>query len=228
MATAADPQLIDRALDALRRGDAATARDLLRQAADAGVTVPWLALARACNLTGDTAGEEEALQRQLEASKRDLPTLFAMAELKARQGDDRAAESFFRTAIAQAAVTNPLPAQFRPLLDRAQSFLREVTTRYETHLTDRLEAAGLNPSPRLAYALDMLRGRAELHVQQPSMFYFPGLAQRPFFEREEFDWLPRIEAAVPAMQSELRAVLSEGEPFEPYVTSGPGRPPPNN
>ena len=228
MATAADPQLIDRALDALRRGDAGVARDLLRQAVDGGGEVPWLALARACNLTGDTAGEEDALQRQLESSKRDLPALFAMAELKTRQGDDRAAASFYRTAIAQAAVTSPLAPQFRPLLDRAQAFLRDVGMRYEAHLAERLEAAGLDPSPRLAYALDMLRGHTPLYLQQPSMFYFPELPQRPFFEREEFDWLPRVEAAVPAMQAELRAVLAEGQDFEPYITGAPERPLPNN
>ncbi|MFN3725832.1 MAG: aspartyl/asparaginyl beta-hydroxylase domain-containing protein [Allosphingosinicella sp.] len=228
MAPTADPQLIDRGLDALRRGDAATARDLLSQAGQGGGRVPWLALARACSLTGDAAGEEEALQRQLEMNKRDLPALFAMAELKARQGNDRAASSFFRTAVAQAAATNPLPPQFRPLLDRAQTFLRDVGTRYEAHLTERLEAVRLDPSPRLAYALDMLRGRKPLYLQQPSMFYFPGLAQRPFFEREEFDWLPRVEAAVPALQAELRAVLAGGEEFEPYITGAPDRPLPNN
>ena len=228
MAGEADPQLIDRALDALRRGDGATTRQLLRQAADRGANVPWLALARACHMCGDAAGEEDALQRQLEADKRNLPALFAMAEIRARQGNDRSAASFFRTALAQAAVANPLPPQFRPLLDRAQAFLRDMTTRYEAHLVERLDAAGLDPSPRLAYALDMLCGRAPLYMQQPSMFYFPGLAQRPFFERDEFDWLNRVEAAVPAMQAELRAVLAEAEPFQPYVTSGPDRPPPNN
>lgn len=228
MAAAADPQLVERGIEALRRGDAATAHDLLRQAAQGSGIVPWLALARACSLTGDEAGEEEALKRQLEASKRDLPALFAMAELKARQGNDRAASSFFRTAVAQAAVTSPLPAQFRPLLDRAQAFLREVGARYELHLEERLDATLLDPSPRLAYALDMLRGRTPLYLQQPSMFYFPGLAQRPFFEREEFDWLPRVEAAVPVLQEELRAVLAEGQEFEPYIAGAPERPLPNN
>ncbi|MDB5668020.1 MAG: hydroxylase [Alphaproteobacteria bacterium] len=228
MAAVADPKLIDLGLDALRRGDGAAARDLLRQASRDGGPVPWLALARACNLIGDGAGEEEALQRQLDSSKRDLPALFAMAELKARQGNDRSAASFFRTAISQAAVTSPLPPQYRALLDRAHAFLRNASARYEAHLVERLEAAGLNPSPRMAYALDMLLGRTPLYLQQPSMFYFPGLAQRPFFEREEFDWLPLVEAAVPALRTELEAVLAQGEEFEPYITGPPERPLPNN
>ena len=228
MATAADPQLIESALDALRRGDAASARTLLQQAAAGGGNVPWLALARACNLTGDLVGEEEALRRQLEASKRDLPALFAMAELKVRQGDDRAAASFFKAALGQASVTPHLPPQYRPLVERGQAFLREANAGYEAHLEERLRAAGLNPSPRLAYALDMLRGGASLYLQQPSMFYFPGLPQRPFYERDEFDWLAEIEAAVPAMQSELRPVLSDDARFEPYVTGSANRPLPAN
>jgi len=228
MAPTADRQLIDRGLDALRRGDAATARELLRQASKDEGKVPWLALARACNLTGDMAGEEEALQRQLEASKRDLPALFAMAELKVRQGDPRAAASFFKAALGQASVTPHLPPQYRPLIERGEAFLDEVNAGYAAHLEERLRTADLHPSPRLAYALDMLRGGASLYLQQPSMFYFPGLPQRPFFERDEFDWLPEIEAAVPAMQEELRAVLADNARFEPYVTGSANRPLPAN
>jgi hypothetical protein len=40
-----------------------------------------------------------------------------------------------------------------------------------------------------------------------SSFYFPGLAQRSFYEREEFDWVPAIEAECGPIRSELEALL---------------------
>jgi aspartyl/asparaginyl beta-hydroxylase (cupin superfamily) len=61
------------------------------------------------------------------------------------------------------------------------------------------------------------------------MFYFPGLPQRPFYERDEFDWLPRLEAQVPAIRAELDAVLADGDDgFQPYVERAEGRPAPAN
>src|SRR3546814_13935827 len=61
------------------------------------------------------------------------------------------------------------------------------------------------------------------------MFYFPGLAQRPFFERSDFDWSGAVEAATDAIRAELLAMVhSASDPFGPYVTASPDRPPPNN
>ena len=218
-------------IDALRRGDGAAARAAFEAITEEGGTPPWLGVARACNLLGDAAGEEAALQRQLDADKRDLPALLAMGELKARAGQDRVAAQFFRTALNQASVTPQLPQALHPLLDHAQGFLAETQQRYEAHLQEKLDEAGLSPaaaSPRVGQALDLLLGKAQLYLQQPSMFYFPGLPQRQFYERGEFAWLPAVEAAFPAMRDELAAVLADGGEFDPYVAATPGRPAPNN
>jgi aspartyl/asparaginyl beta-hydroxylase (cupin superfamily) len=219
--------LISAGVQALERGDRAAARDLFAQAAGAGSAAPWLLLARACARSGDDAGEEEALRRQLDHDKRDLPALLAMAELQARRGNRRAASSFFQSALAQAAVAGR-PPQLQPLLDRAQAFVRDSAQIYTAHLEDRLAALIPSPSPRTAYALDMLRGKTPLYVQQPSMFYFPGLPQRAFYERGEFEWLAALEARTPQLVAELEAVLATGEEFAPYVAGDPDRPLPNN
>jgi aspartyl/asparaginyl beta-hydroxylase (cupin superfamily) len=65
-------------------------------------------------------------------------------------------------------------------------------------------------------------------LQQPNVFYFPGLPQRQFYERDEFAWLGKIEAAAPAMRDELAAVIAAEGDFAPYVAAAPGRPAPNN
>lgn len=102
----------------------------------------------------------------------------------------------------------------------------QTNRRFEAHL---LAAASVEQgSDRIKRSIDLLLGRVELHLQQPSMFYFPELPQRQFFEREEFAWLPALEAAVPEMQCELAAVLESDGAFPPYVTSSPERPLPSN
>ena len=217
-------------LEALRRGAAGEALSRFREMLAQGGNPPWLAMARACNMLGDTTGEEQALQRQLDGDKRDLPALLAMGELKARQSDSRSAAAFFRTALNVAAVRQPAP-QLMPLLGRAEAFVQETSSRYEAHLGEQLEAAGVDrdrASPRMGRALDLLLGKTQLYLQQPNMFYFPELPQRQFYEREEFDWIPAIEAEVPAMVDELCDILASNDVFEPYVTGSPNRPLPNN
>jgi aspartyl/asparaginyl beta-hydroxylase (cupin superfamily) len=222
--------LARKGVEALRSGDARTALSLFQDIVAQGGQPPWLAMARACHLVGDSAGEEQALQRQLDLDKRDLPALLAMGELKAKQGDSRAASSFFKAALNMAALGQPAP-QLMPLLNRANDYLRETSRRYEEHLASQLEAAGLGgegSSPRLRRAIDLMLGRTQLYLQQPNMFYFPELPQRAFYEREEFDWIPAIEAEIPAMIEELGSVLAQDEAFEPYIQGTPGRPLPNN
>jgi hypothetical protein len=174
---------------------------------------------------GDVATEGDALARALAINPRHVGALLAMGDLKVRTGDDRAATSFFRTALNQATAT-PQPPEMGPFLRRAQEWVAQASTRFESHLRDTLgDAANL---PRLSHALDLLTGKTPLYLQQPSMFYFPGLPQRPFYERSEFAWLPRVEAAIPEMWAELKARLADSTDFRPYIESPRDRPAPNN
>jgi len=54
-------------------------------------------------------------------------------------------------------------------------------------------------------------------AQRPSFLYFPGLAPRPFFEREEFDWCQGLETATIDIRTELEALLKSPEALKPYV-----------
>ncbi|MGE0178478.1 MAG: aspartyl/asparaginyl beta-hydroxylase domain-containing protein [Sphingomonas sp.] len=216
--------------EALAKGDPRAALNHFAEIVAAGGEPPWLAVARASQLIGDGEGERNALQRILDDDKRNLPALLAMGELHVRQKDDRAAMSFFGAALNQAAVTQP-PPHIQPFLERARAFITEAQGRYVSHLERQLENAGLfaeKASPRVAMALDLLHGRRELYLQQPNVFYFPGLPQRQFYERDEFGWLGEVEAAAPAMRDELSAVMAADGDFDPYVLSAPDRPPPNN
>lgn len=61
--------------------------------------------------------------------------------------------------------------------------------------------------------------------QRPQWMFFPGLEPRPWFEREEFDWVERLEAAAPAMREELHAVLANPGELDPYVPGHEHLPP---
>ena len=219
---AGNSNIINDARAAVQRRDGALAQRLLAELPDS--EMPWLLLAQACNLLGNVLGEEAALQRLLALEPRNLPALILSGELKARTGDDRAANSFFQAALNQAATTATVPAAFHPMLNRARDFIGQVQVKFEQHLIDGLKQAGLTRDGRVGNAVDMLLGRKQLYLQQPSSFYFPELPQRQFYERDEFPWLTEIEAAVPEMQAELRAVLADGNDFAPYVEAHADRP----
>ena len=215
-------------LDALRRGDIAAARPLLLRATETEPQGrrPWLPLAQTCRKLGDAAAETHALGSLLTEEPRNILALLLMGERKRDDGDDRAAASFLSAALKQAAVTPP-PPQLTPLLGRAQAFLTDNNARYERHLLAAVDLPDTDPErpTRFRRSLDLLLGRRELHLQQPSMFYFPGLPQRQFYERDEFPWAAELEAAAPAIRVEL-ASLADDDGFAPYITGDPNRPRP--
>lgn len=55
-------------------------------------------------------------------------------------------------------------------------------------------------------------------MQRPSVYFFPGLSPRPFYEREEFPWIAELEAGLDSIVEELKRVLESrtGE-LVPYV-----------
>jgi aspartate beta-hydroxylase len=143
----------------------------------------------------------------------------------ARDGDDKAAMAFYQAALkSPQAGYDPRTIQ---RLRMAQSFIQRRAAEFRASV-DRA-AAQFMPSDelgrtRLTHALDMLKGERTIYPQQPAVFYYPYLAQRQFFERDEFDWVPQLEAATGAIRDELLALLHEGTDFQPYVQDQPNRP----
>lgn len=185
--------------------------------------------AEACRRQGDNRGEIAALHAVLRHEARDMGALLAMGEAFARVGDERAAMSWFRTALVQASATPP-PVQLHPLLKRAETYVIAAQTRFAGHLDAEIAKSGVGQvgSPIFQHALAVLKGNAPLYLQQPSMFYYPGLPQRTFYERSEFDWVADFEASANALLGEYMALLGDAEPFVPYVERSESRPAPAN
>ena len=158
---------------------------------------------------------------------REIDDLLNRGEDYAARGDSRAAVSFFNTALQQAGRTPGLAAPTIDRLRSAQAFIREAIQTFERALDE--AASGHRPDDpvaalRLAHALDLVKGKRELFPQQPSMLFYPYLAQRQFFERGEFAWAGELEAATAEIRSELEALLAGNVPFRPYVEDDPDRP----
>jgi aspartate beta-hydroxylase len=144
----------------------------------------------------------------------------------AARGDPKAAMSFYQAALksAQAGYSGP------PALERlrgAQAFVQSRANEFQRSLDSAVAEftpADAEAQIRLTHALEMLKGDRSIYPQQPAVFYYPYLAQRQFFEREEFDWVPEIEAATPSIREELLGLLDEGADFRPYVEDRPNRP----
>lgn len=228
MTTASPENLISEGLAALRLRNPARAAELLREASGgiASERMPWPALAQAELALGNQAAAETALDRQLALAPRDVGALLAKGQLRQRARDDRAAVSFYTTALAQAALSG-IPRGMEGMAAAAKAFIGKAQSGFQEHL-ETVMAGGL--SPAMEEALGLLRGIREIDLQRPSLFYYPGLPQRRFYRLAEFGWMKAVLDLLPQMQAELAAVTAEeaADTFAPYVTATDDRPAPNN
>ena len=152
-----------------------------------------------------------------------LESLLAQGDGYAGKGDVKAATSFYQAALKAAQARAVDPATHARLGDAA-NYIRHQSEAYKGALKKVIEGRSGERTDRLRHAVEILTGERELYLQEPSVLYYPYLANRQFFEREEFDWVPALEARTPAIKAELEALLREGADFQPYVEDEADRP----
>jgi aspartyl/asparaginyl beta-hydroxylase (cupin superfamily) len=209
-----------RGVGALQRSDFATAYEAFAAVTASGTASPqaWLLYAQACSGLDDRANAISALDQVLRADAGNPFALLMKGDLFARGGDDRAAVSFYRMGLRRAAGLSHLPGDLPERLRRAEAAVAAAEQRFQDQLQRELAARGIQHLPaRFAEALAIARGDQEVFLQQPTSFYFPGLPQQPWYPREAFPWIAELEAAVPAMRSEIEQVLADEHGVEPYV-----------
>ena len=214
-------------LQAMQRGDSATARRAFEQVVEAGraTTQLWLLLADACTADGDATRAHAALDKVLAAEPRNIFALLLKGDLFDGQADDRAAISYFRRALSTAAAAGALPGDLPQRLEEARAKVDLLEKRFESHLADQLALAGIaDVPPRLAEAIRIASGRQEVFLQEPTSFYYPGLPQRAWYDPAEFGWVAAFEEAAAQLADEVRAVLDEPTGLVPYVEAPSDRP----
>ena len=213
-------------MSALRQGDAATARSLFQQATVASdqQAASWLGLAFANAQLGDADATLIAVDKALALEPHNMRALLFKGDHLAHHKQTRKALVFYQAALKLAARETSIPPDVQTGLNRADACCQQFAGEYESYLLDQLKQRGYRPTsshPRFNQALDIAFGKSRIYYQEPTRFYYPGLPQIEFYQREEFPWLDDVEAATDAIREELLAVMGDRANFTPYLQSDP-------
>lgn len=140
-------------------------------------------------------------------------------------------------ALARAVALNPnlarpdavreAPPRVAELLASLEAARRRLANRERRRAIDALAQRFGDPALERARAfVAVFNGERDSEwahpLQTPSWMYFPGLEPRPWFERDEFDWVAGLEASAPAIRAELEGVLAADAGIRPYVPERAG------
>ena len=213
---------------ALQAGDGKTARRAFETIVASGrATLQiWLWLAQACDMLDDRAAVMAHVARVVELDPANPYALVMAGEVQTRSGNDRAAIAWYERAL-NAAQGRQLPPDLIARLNRAAATRETAFARFEAEMMGALGDAGVDPAnagPRFGEALQIVSGRSQPYLQQPTSFYYPRLPQIPFYDPAEFGWTAALAAALPAIRAEAEAVMAHGDGIAPYVEADPDRP----
>jgi aspartyl/asparaginyl beta-hydroxylase (cupin superfamily) len=226
-------QIAQLGYSALQAGDSKRAKNLFEQIVASGKADAshWLGLAYACFRTGDSAATLSAVDKALELHPQNLRAILLKADCLTHLGKLGEALKYYNYALKLAASAQNIPTDIQQGLARAQQASDQQKDEYRSFLMDQLKAGGYSPGPsnrRFQQSLDLALGQKEIFYQQPRRFYYPGLPQIQFYEREEFNWVSQIEEKTHLIRAELIGAMSDSSRFSPYVKSGDARPGQNN
>lgn len=213
---------------ALQAGDGKAARRAFETIVASGrATLQiWLWLAQACDMLDDRAAMMAHAARVVELDPANPYALVMAGEVQTRSGNDRAAIAWYERAL-NAAQGRQLPPDLIARLNRAAATREAAFARFEAEMMGALGDAGVDPAnagPRFGEALQIVSGRSQPYLQQPTSFYYPRLPQIPFYDPAEFGWTAALAAALPAIRAEAEAVMAHGDGIAPYVEADPDRP----
>jgi len=215
-------RLVRDGFDALRNGRPGDARERFEKVTQTGRANSqiWLLLAAACRGQQDLAGEEDALDSLLKLEPRIVRGHIMKADCRAKAGDDRVALNFYESALLIAA-GQQIPNDLVPELRRAENWVAQFKVRVEQRRELALVNRGLPPeqrSPRFRKSLEILSGRTQIYVQEPTGYYMPELPQIQFYDTEAFDWVAAVESATSDITDELKRLMAAGTgDFRPYL-----------
>lgn len=166
---------------------------------------------------GNPADAVEALTQALQQAPRDLGLILFLGDAQHAAGRASDAAQAYGVALRLATQIAPasIPSGIREALNRAERRRGEFGAAYEGFLRERLPSG--SGDGRFGQALDILMGRRQIYVQQPTKFYFPGLPQIQFYDSALFEWAAELEAKTDQIRAELLAVMVDNGAFTPYL-----------
>jgi aspartate beta-hydroxylase len=212
------------AMQAMAAGDMRSARALLEGALREarGDLRLWLNLAVVLRQLQDYEAAFQALREALSIDNRNFPALLMQAALLDRLGRAREAATAYGIALVQAPPDDELDAPTRQAVARAREVharhVAELGRHVREGLGDARDALSGAEKRRLETFIDTTLRVRKRYRQEPMEYFYPGLPDIEFYERDEFPWLPGFEAATPGIQRELAGILAADEAgFSPYI-----------
>jgi aspartate beta-hydroxylase len=221
---------IDEVLTLLQRGQTAQALELVENACRTTPGNLDLMLHRglALRVMGRLPEALRALDETLAADPYFFLALMSKAAVLERMARPRQAARVYKDALTIAPNAD-VPAPLEAALAHARRVVQDDARALAAHLRQSIDAtrtahAGESLT-RFDECLDIYAGTTRAYEARPLQLHVPRLPAIPFFEREQFPWLPRLEAATSTIRAELMTLLEEGMPgFAPYIAYPPGTP----
>ena len=212
-------------LQALSARQFAEAKRLLSAAVelDSMLLPAWLNLATAQRMDGDLAGALATVDIVLRIEPLAFRSLLMRASLLEAMGKRRAAAIAYDNALNQAPDDDRLDENTRRAVDHGRKFRSANFAEMEDFLTRHPGKSGGGSSAearRMSGFADHLVGKRKRFRSEPTHYFYPGLPSIDFYDREEFPWLPEVEAATDEIRAELISVLDDevaAADLEPYM-----------
>ncbi|KRA51650.1 aspartyl/asparaginyl beta-hydroxylase domain-containing protein [Pseudoxanthomonas sp. Root630] len=214
----------------LARGSIDEAQGLLERAIlhAPGMAIAHANLSRIHSQRGDTLAALGAIDHAIRAEPTSWGPHMEKARLLESAGRHREASKAWGSALAYMPEAARQSPHLQPLIQQASASVRENEGQLRAFLQDRLngltERRGHRELERFNHCLDIITGRRSFVTARPLMLPFPRLPAIPFFHPEDYDWVPKVEAAFPEVLRELNALLEQQRDFVPYVQTQEGQP----
>lgn len=149
------------------------------------------------------------------------------AQLLESIGRKREAALCWREAVRSMPESIRESPQFRGMVEHARDLVTSDSNELRDYLMANLQDTLQNEAPahleRFQHALDIVTGRRQFVTANPLFLPIPRLPAIPYFDRGDFDWAPKVEAATDEIRCELKSVMGEIDGgFIPYVQTRAG------
>lgn len=186
-----------------------------------------LLLARIATQRGDTDAALLAYDKAIQHDNAAWGARIEKAQLLESVGRDREAALCWGNAMRSMPETLRESPQMHSLVAHARTRVTNNQATLREALFDRVGSAMQEGSPseleRFSHMLDIVTGRREFVTAKPLFLPIPRLPAIPFFNREDFPWVPHVEAATQDIRRELEGVMAvDHEGFTPYVKTRQG------
>ncbi|WP_018996304.1 aspartyl/asparaginyl beta-hydroxylase domain-containing protein [Hirschia maritima] len=214
-------QIAQTGFQLFRSGNYTDARNHLELAIQKGFIHPdsYVVLSHCHRNLNDIQNALKAVETALSAAPKHMRALLAKGELLELQQDLDEAVRFYKSAISVAPSPDEIPADIRPNFSKAFELIESQAQKHEQNLLRFLPSKKetLSQSKRFAESIEILLGKAKPYFQQPTRFFFPGLAQKAVYSRDEFDWVKELEDQTANIKKELLSLIQDQNNLAPYV-----------